>query len=72
VNARNRNENPDVLKYFTGWGVAEKGGLFKDEEYQIWIDWLVRDGQLKPENIKLADVYTNQLNPYLAVAETSK
>jgi ABC-type nitrate/sulfonate/bicarbonate transport system substrate-binding protein len=72
INARNRNENPELLKYFTGWGVAGKGGLFKDEEYQIWIDWLVRDGQLKPENIKLSDVYTNVYNPYFAQTETPK
>jgi len=72
VNARKRNENPDVLKYFTGWGVAGTGGLFKDEEYQIWVDWLVRDGQLKQGDIKLRDVYTNEFNPYLIQAEAVK
>ncbi|PKO47924.1 MAG: hypothetical protein CVU29_00650 [Betaproteobacteria bacterium HGW-Betaproteobacteria-22] len=69
MNARNRSENTENLKYFTGWGVAGKGGLFKDEEFQIWVDWLVKDGQLKPNDINLKDVYTNEFNPY---SETEK
>lgn len=65
MQARNRSENTENLKYFTGWGVAGKGGLFKDEEFQIWVDWLVQDGQLKKGEVNLKDVYTNEFNPYL-------
>ncbi len=64
MQARNRSENTENLKYFTGWGVAGKGGIFKDEEFQIWVDWLIKDGQLKPGEINLKDVYTNEFNPH--------
>lgn len=33
--------------------------------YQLWIDWLVKDGQLRPGQLVPSQVYTNELNPYL-------
>jgi hypothetical protein len=29
-----------------------------------WIDWLVKDGKLKPGQLKPTDVYTNAFNPF--------
>jgi len=34
-----------------------------DQDFQIWIDWLVRDGQLTPGQIAPAAVYTNRFQP---------
>ena len=33
-------------------------------EIQVWIDWLVKDGLLKPGQIKASDIYTNEFNFY--------
>ncbi|MBE0469487.1 MAG: ABC transporter substrate-binding protein [Methyloprofundus sp.] len=68
MQARNRNENMENLQYFSGWGVAGKGGLFKDEEFQVWVDWLVQDGQLEQGDINLKQVYSNEFNPFLNAA----
>lgn len=63
MRARGRNENPDALKYWTGWGIEAQNGHFNDQDYQIWIDWLIKDGQLKPNQIDLSRVYTNAYLP---------
>ncbi|MCH7336277.1 ABC transporter substrate-binding protein [Acinetobacter sp. NIPH 2699] len=63
IEKRQRMENSDALKYFYGWGVAD-GGKLKEEDFKLWIDWLEKDGQLKPEQIKADQVYTNQYNAY--------
>ena len=36
-----------------------------DREYQVWIDWLVKDGQLQPGQLAPSRVFSNALNPYL-------
>ncbi len=63
VKKRQRPENSDALQYWYGWGVAD-GGKLKDEDFQVWIDWLVKDGQLKEGQVKPQQVYTNQYNAY--------
>ncbi|WP_437837351.1 ABC transporter substrate-binding protein [Sorangium sp. So ce1153] len=64
IERRKRNEDASVVKYWTSLGIAGKGGLLASKEYQVWIDWLVRDGELKEGQIKAEDLYTNQLNPF--------
>ena len=68
IKQRGRNENTEPLKYWKSTAVAGKGGVLAEKEVQIWIDWLVKEGQLKKGEIKAADIYTNELNPYLAEA----
>lgn len=63
MQARGRNENPDALKYWTGWGIATQQGDFNDRDYQIWVDWLIKDGQLKNGQVDLSKVYTNAYLP---------
>jgi hypothetical protein len=36
-----------------------------DREFQVWIDWLVKDGELQPGVVTPPDLYTNELNPFL-------
>jgi ABC-type nitrate/sulfonate/bicarbonate transport system substrate-binding protein len=59
---RKRNEDASSIKYWKSTGVASKGGLITDPQLQIWIDWLVKDGLLKPDQIKAGDTYTNEFN----------
>jgi ABC-type nitrate/sulfonate/bicarbonate transport system substrate-binding protein len=59
---RKRNEDASPIKYWKSTGVATKGGLIGDAEVQVWIDWLVKDGLLKPDRLKASDIYTNTFN----------
>jgi ABC-type nitrate/sulfonate/bicarbonate transport system substrate-binding protein len=61
---RKRNEDASPIKYWKSTGVAAKGGLIGAPEIQVWIDWLVRDGFLKPDQLKASDIYTNDFNFY--------
>ncbi|MFT4190277.1 MAG: ABC transporter substrate-binding protein [Comamonas sp.] len=69
---RKRAESADAIQYWRSTGVAGKGGLIRDSEFNVWIDWLVKDGLLKPGQIKASDLYTNAFNPYAAQAEAAK
>lgn len=62
--AREGNETPDNLKYWKSTGIAEEGGQIAEKEFQVWIDWLVTNGELKEGQVKVEDVYTNEYNPY--------
>jgi ABC-type nitrate/sulfonate/bicarbonate transport system substrate-binding protein len=61
---RKRNEDASSIKYWKSTGVASRGGLITDQELQVWIDWLVKDGLLKPDQFKPSDTYTNAFNYY--------
>jgi ABC-type nitrate/sulfonate/bicarbonate transport system substrate-binding protein len=65
---RKRNEDNSTIKYWSSTGVAGKGGVIADKELQVWIDWLVKDGLLKPNQLRAASLYTNEFNPYRAGA----
>ena len=69
IEARKRAESADSIQYWKSTGVAGTGGVIKDAELKIWIDWLVKDGLLKPGQVKPADLYTNAFNPYFVQAE---
>jgi ABC-type nitrate/sulfonate/bicarbonate transport system substrate-binding protein len=69
IEKRQRNENPALIKYWTGLGLeAAPYGALRDEDFQIWIDWLIRDGQLQPGQVDLKKVYTNAFNPHAQTA----
>jgi ABC-type nitrate/sulfonate/bicarbonate transport system substrate-binding protein len=50
-----RGENPEVARYFAGYGVRE-GGLAVPRDVQIWIDVLVRDGVIAEGQMKASDI----------------
>lgn len=61
---RGRNEDSSAIGYWKSYGVDAKGGVIGDGDFQRWIDWLEREGDIKPGQVKLADVFTNKFNPY--------
>jgi ABC-type nitrate/sulfonate/bicarbonate transport system substrate-binding protein len=69
IEGRKRAETADTIQYWKSTGVAGTGGVIKDKELQIWIDWLVKDGLLKPGQVKPTDLYTNAFNPYFTNAD---
>ncbi len=66
IRKRGRNEDTAALQYWKSFGVAEPGGRITDRTFQLWIDWLTAHGDIKPGQVKAADLYTNQFNDYQA------
>ena len=64
IGARGRNENTDLVGYWRSTSIAGPGGVIDDKEIQLWIDWLVRNGELPQGKLTAADLYTNEFNPY--------
>jgi ABC-type nitrate/sulfonate/bicarbonate transport system substrate-binding protein len=60
VHGRGRNENAAPLKHWQSTGVASKGGRLSDADFQVWIDWLVKDGELAPKQVTAKQLYTTQ------------
>ncbi|MCZ8523167.1 MULTISPECIES: ABC transporter substrate-binding protein [Paenibacillus] len=69
---RGRSEDTSNIKYWKSWGIAGKGGLIAEKEFQVWIDWLVKDGQIKEGQVKASDMYTNRFNPFQEEGKTAK
>jgi ABC-type nitrate/sulfonate/bicarbonate transport system substrate-binding protein len=65
---RGRNEDAAVVKYWRSYGVAGRGGLISDKDFQVWIDWMVKDGELEPGQLSARQLYSNELNPFAAGA----
>ncbi|MDB4989076.1 MAG: transporter, periplasmic substrate-binding protein [Myxococcaceae bacterium] len=59
---RRRGPNEDIsqLKYWKSATIATRGGAMRDADFQLWIDWLVKDGQLKPGQVEPKQIYTNE------------
>ncbi|MGY4102905.1 ABC transporter substrate-binding protein [Nocardia sp. R16R-3T] len=64
INKRGRNENTDLLKFWRSPGLPVPGAVIAEKELQIWIDWLVRNGDLPAGKLAAKDLYTNKDNPY--------
>ncbi len=64
VNKRGRNEDTKTIEYWRSPGIPVPGAVIADAELQTWIDWLVRNGELKEGELKAKDLYTNEFNPY--------
>ncbi|VFA95292.1 Putative aliphatic sulfonates-binding protein precursor [Nocardia farcinica] len=64
INRRGRNENTDLLKYWRSPGIPVPGAVIAEKELQIWIDWLVRNGELDQGKLRASDLFTNEFNPY--------
>lgn len=61
VKLAERNENPDIAQFFTGYGVRE-GGKAVPRDLQFWIDILARGGVLKPGQLKAEEILYDPAN----------
>lgn len=55
----------EYIKGFATWkgnGVATPGGVLRDQDFAIWIDWLKASGEVKAAELKPGDLYTNEFN----------
>jgi ABC-type nitrate/sulfonate/bicarbonate transport system substrate-binding protein len=64
INKRHRQEDASATPYWRSTGIAYTGGVIHDSELQVWLDWLVKSGQLPAGKLKVRDLYTNQFNPF--------
>lgn len=61
---RKRNEDTTAIDFWKSSGVANKGGVIDAKEFQTWIDWLEREGEIKKGQVKAEDLFTNAYNPF--------
>ena len=61
---RDRDEPIENLQYWSGTGIATKGGTFTDEDFSRWIEPLQRVDDLPAGDIDTKSMYTNEFNPY--------
>lgn len=59
-----RAEQVEALALWRGTGVSTDGGVLRDEDFSIWLDWLVAAGEIEEGSLDVDDVYTNRFNPY--------
>lgn len=64
IEKRGRNENTELLKYWRSSGLPVPGAVIAERELRIWVDWLVRNGELTEGQVRATDLYTNEFNPY--------
>lgn len=65
IEARGRNETLALIPYFKGYGVNERGGVQKAEDFKPWIDLMVKDHKLKPNELDPNTIFSNRYNPYV-------
>nr|WP_229718757.1 ABC transporter substrate-binding protein [Nocardia jinanensis] len=64
IQKRGRTESAEPVKYWRSSGIPVPGAVIAERELQIWIDWLVRNGELDEGKLTARDLYTNEYNPY--------
>lgn len=64
IRRRGRNEDASTVRYWKTTGIGSPGGVIRDRDLQLWIDWLVRAGELKPGEVTPSQISTNEFNPF--------
>jgi ABC-type nitrate/sulfonate/bicarbonate transport system substrate-binding protein len=59
-----RSDDAKALALWKGLGVATKGGLIRDQDFDLWLDWLRSRGDVKTDSLKASDIFTNEYNPF--------
>jgi len=62
IRKRGRNENTETVHHWQSTGVSTPHGLLTERDFQLWITWMERAGQLQPGQVEPRDVYTNEFN----------
>lgn len=63
ITKRGRNESTASIKYWKSVGVASPYGKIQDSDFTRWEDWLVQTGAIKPGELDVSKIYTNEYNP---------
>ncbi|QBR93093.1 ABC transporter substrate-binding protein [Nocardioides euryhalodurans] len=58
-----RSDELPVLESWQGNGIATPGGVLRDEDFELWTDWLEAEGQIDVDDLSIPDLYTNEFNP---------
>ncbi|MGO1526008.1 MAG: ABC transporter substrate-binding protein [Corynebacterium variabile] len=61
---RDRDEDPALAEYYRSSSIPKPGGVIQPEEFSIWTDWLVRNGEFHDDEVNPDDLFTNEFNPY--------
>lgn len=61
---RKRNENDNYVKHWRSYGIAEKGAFIQPSQYQPWIDFMVKRNELKADEIKPEEIFSNEFNSF--------
>ncbi|GAA1828746.1 ABC transporter substrate-binding protein [Pseudonocardia ailaonensis] len=62
LNEHGRADAAAALKSWKGSGLTAPHGTLSDADFSPWLNWLETYGTLKPGQVKVADVFTNDLN----------
>jgi ABC-type nitrate/sulfonate/bicarbonate transport system substrate-binding protein len=63
IEKRGRNEDDSTVRYWTSSSIPSVRGVLREEDFRMWIDWLVHDGQIARGAIAPADIFTNEFQP---------
>ncbi|NNH78061.1 ABC transporter substrate-binding protein [Acinetobacter sp. ANC 5380] len=66
IDKRQRNETKVLIPYYTGTGVKDVGGMQKNQDFEPWVNALVQEQKLKPHQLNVSTLYSNEFNPYAA------
>lgn len=66
IDKRQRNETKVLIPYYTGTGVKDVGGVQKNQDFEPWVNALVQERKLKPHQLNVSTLYSNEFNPYAA------
>ncbi|MDR2031021.1 MAG: ABC transporter substrate-binding protein [Azoarcus sp.] len=64
IEKRARNETTAAVQHYRSTGIAVTGGIVEAKAYQMWVDWLVRNGELAPGQVDVSRMVDNRYNPY--------
>jgi ABC-type nitrate/sulfonate/bicarbonate transport system substrate-binding protein len=64
LKAHGRQSELPVVAAWKGNGLASPGGVLKSQDFELWFEWLAKDGQVDTDKLKVSDLYTNEFNPY--------
>lgn len=68
IERRGRDEDASALKFWGSYGVTAKGGVMSERDFQLWIDWLVKDGSVQPGQLSAANLFDNDMNPFASTS----
>ncbi|HEX6151816.1 ABC transporter substrate-binding protein [Nocardioides sp.] len=59
-----RGDYAAALDLWRGTGVPSKGGVVRDEDFTLWLEWLEAEGEVEAGSIEPSELYTNEYNPF--------